>query len=226
MFQEIVMKAQSVKEEKLRDEPDSFLAAYTITVPGETGAFQIGYLDEGTKRLVVQPPSEDQYLRSISLLPTTPNAKPTDISKNPINIKSGEKITGVTVTLSDGAASISGRVSIPKDDPTPLSRMRLHLIPAEPDSADNLLRYFESSPLPDGSFKFTSLAPGRYWIIARPLVEEESTENFQRPLAWDAADRMGLRFEGEASATVLELNPCQRISDYVLGYNPPKKVKK
>lgn len=226
LFQEIVLKAQSDRKEKLRDEPDSLLAAYANNSPSEKGEFQIRYLDEGLKRLVVQLPSEDQYIRSIALTPTTPNAKPVELAGNPINIKSGDKISGLTVTLSEGASSLSGRVALPKDDPTPLSRMRVYLIPAEPESADNLLRYFESSLQSDGIFKFTNLAPGRYWILARPLVEEESVENSQRPLAWDAADRMGLRFEGEAAATVIELNPCQRIADYTVGYNPPKKIRK
>jgi len=225
-LQEIVIKAQSDRKEKLRDEPDSFLAAYSNNAPNDKGEFQIQYLDQGLKRMVVQPPGEDLYIRSISMPPATPDAKPKDLARDGITIKGGDKVTGITVTLAEGAASLSGKIVLPKDDLTPLARLKVYLVPSQTEDADNLLRYFEARVQPDSTFKLGNLAPGRYWIFARPIMEEESVENFQRPLAWDAADRMGLRFEGEASANVIELKQCQMVSDFSLRYTPPSKPKK
>ena len=42
------------------------------------------------------------------------------------------------------------------------------------------------------------------------------------PAAWDAGSRAKLRREAEAANTSVELQPCQRLSDYSLRYAPPK----
>src|SRR5205085_3752273 len=49
------------------------------------------------------------------------------------------------------------------------------------------------------------LAPGRYWIIARPVVEDTSPERTPPPLAWDADARAKLRHDAEAANLALEI---------------------
>jgi hypothetical protein len=116
---------------------------------------------------------------------------------------------------------LSGRL-VPANDPQTksnkilLSRYRVHLIPAESAAAENLLRYAETRSGSDGSFAFKNLRPGKYWLLARPLPENESTEVQTNPAAWDAVERSNLRREAEKLKNVVEIHPCQRVSDYVL----------
>jgi hypothetical protein len=136
-------------------------------------------------------------------------------------VKRAEKISGVEVIIADGAASLSGRL-VPANDPQTksnkilLSRYRVHLIPAESAAAENPLRYAETRSGSDGSFAFKNLAPGKYWLLAEPLPERESTEVQTRPIAWEASERAKLRRVAENLKNAVEIQPCQRISDYVL----------
>ena len=73
----------------------------------------------------------------------------------------------------------------------------------------------------DGSFSISNLAPGRYWIIALPVTDDDSSAKPQ-PVAWDSNDRAALRHAAEAANVVLELQACQRVVDYSLKYAPPR----
>ena len=77
--------------------------------------------------------------------------------------------------------------------------MSVHLVPAEPESAEAILRYFEANVSPDGSFTLTNLQPGKYWLVGRETSDSEQAVANPTPLAWDAGARTSLRFEGEAS---------------------------
>jgi hypothetical protein len=73
----------------------------------------------------------------------------------------------------------------------------------------------------DGTFSLSNLTPGLYWLVARQASEEDASERFPGPLAWNLNSRASLRRDGEASNTVVDLKPCQRVSDYKLPYVPP-----
>jgi hypothetical protein len=107
--------------------------------------------------------------------------------------------------------------------------MRVHLVPAEQEAADEVLRYFETEVATDGAFSLINLPPGKYWLVAREISDQEQKETDHKPLAWDAGSRTALRFEGEATKKVVELTSCQRMADYVLKYTPlvaPKRPPK
>ena len=70
-------------------------------------------------------------------------------------------------------------------------------------------------------FSFQNLAPGRYWLIARSVPENETPERVPRPPAWDADTRAKLRREAETANTVIDLQSCQRAINYELRYAPP-----
>jgi hypothetical protein len=44
-----------------------------------------------------------------------------------------------------------------------------------------------------------------------------------RPLVWDAETRVGIRMEAEQANIVIDLKPCQKLTDYSLLYNAPSK---
>jgi hypothetical protein len=61
-------------------------------------------------------------------------------------------------------------------------------------------------------------ASGKYWLLARPIPDSEPNDKPARPPAWDASERAKLRLEAEAANVVIELKPCQRVSDYIFHY--------
>jgi hypothetical protein len=141
-------------------------------------------------------------------------------------LKAGEKVSGVMVTVAEGAASVSGKAvpaNAPAETPAgkdsrPPSRLRIHLVPAETAGANDVLRYADALARSDGSFLLTNIAPGKYWLVARAATDDEPIDEPPAPIAWDAIERAKLRKEAEAAKTEIELKPCQRVSDQIVKY--------
>jgi len=98
-----------------------------------------------------------------------------------------------------------------------MSALRVHLVPAERERAEETAFYYEATPQPDGSFALSHLAPGRYFLFVRPT---DAAEFPPRPAAWDADSRARLRREGETTGLALDLQPCQRAADLAPRYPP------
>ncbi len=129
-------------------------------------------------------------------------------------LKPGDKRSGVTVIIADGAASLRGKLEVKPGGKFP-SRLRVHLVPAETTAAEDVLRYRELLTT-DALFAFTNLAPGKYWLLAKAVAESESSDRSPSPVAWDAAERAKLRKEAEAAKNEIELKSCQRVKDHAL----------
>jgi hypothetical protein len=136
--------------------------------------------------------------------------------RNGIAIKPGENLSGVEVIIAEGSASLNGRVVIAKGEIP--ANLRVHLIPAEAASADDVLRYLETDVRSDGSFMLKHIAPGKYLIHTRQAGE--SNDIRIRPAAEDMAERAKLRLEARAAKNEIELQPCARLKDYVVRYSP------
>ena len=209
-----------IDETESSDTPSRF--ALALDQPDNKGDFLFQAIPAGrylldTRRLL----DEAWYVRAVTV--PGPTNTPVDASRNGIVVRPGQRINGIRVVLGEGAASIRGRVVADKEGASLPDRLRIHLVPAEPDGANDTLRFFEAEIQSDGSFKLTNLAPGRYLAVARPLSEEEAKQRSPRPLAWNATERANLRRVAEASNTTLDLKPCQRVSDYQFRYGPPKE---
>jgi hypothetical protein len=89
--------------------------------------------------------------------------------------------------------------------------MRIHLVPAELDSANDVVRYYETTAQARGNFAFSNIAPGRYWLLA---IASKSAIDKSPPAAWDANERRKLRQQAESAGKAIELLPCQEIKDY------------
>ncbi len=184
-------------------------------VPSPSGDFIIRNLEAGRWRLAVRLPDENWYVRSIaSVTPaaSTTVRKPTATATATPNIgrigallKAGEKLTGVTITIAEGAAGLKG--SLPDASK---GKQAIHLIPAEKENADDVLRYAQINTTGEGVFQFKNIAPGRYLLLAKPVREDSAK------LSWDATQRVALRKEAEAAGNTIELAACQRISDFKL----------
>lgn len=194
---------------------ETFLRAENLRTafPTQPGDFTLRYLTAGRYRFQWQWPNEDWYLRTITL-PDARTKHPIDLGRLGLALKAGEKLSGVNVVIGTGAASLAGQVKAPEKSTT---LFRVHMVPAEKEAADDVLRYAETEAAADGAFTLRQFAPGKYWIIARP---SEATNERPLPLAWNQAERVKLRRAAEASNVVVELQACQQKKDYVLNYAP------
>jgi hypothetical protein len=189
------------------------------------GSFTLRNLLSGSYRIDPRPPASGWYVRSIALgAAQTATARTASlvVARDGIILKSGERVSGLTVTITEGAASIRGRISVAAGQSLP-PRMRLYLVPAERDSSENLLRFFEETVANDGTFVMGNLAPGRYWMIAQPA--EESGSNSVKSIKSDSAFRSKVLRDGEALKKEIAFKPCERTTDYDLPYSPPTSPK-
>jgi hypothetical protein len=213
-------KAQKDDKGKLLPPPPKVFDLFPFPVDSAAnskGEFKISRLEASRYHIQPKLPSEDWYVRSITLPPDPPATQPKDAARNGTAVKTGERIAGMIIKLADNAAAIRGRaVSATEGERLPPG-LRLHLIPAEKEFADDTLRFAETALQTDGAFSISNLPPGRYFLIARP-ADAGADDREPRPVAWDAEGRKQLRLEGESANIALELQPCQRVADYTLKY--------
>ena len=199
------------------------IAAFLDTTPDEKGEFIFSLVQPGTHWLTVRLPAEHLYLKALTLQPS-PNARPIEAAKIGVKVKSGEKVKGLIVTMREGAARLSGKVLVGADNKPPEEGMSVHLVPSEPESAEDMLRYFETTVSSDGTFALTNLPPGKYWLVGRETSDTNVDD--RKTQTRDAGARAALRFEGEASKSPIELAHCQTITDYRFKYVPLTKPAK
>jgi hypothetical protein len=188
--------------------------------PSNKGEFLLQGLEAAHYRVGTRMLDEVFYVSSITLTGTGPDENPIDAARSGVAVKPGERVTGLTVVLAEGAASIRGRVLPQKDGVALPDRLRVHLVPAEQQNAEDTLRYAEAAVQSDGAFALTNVAPGRYRLITREVSEVEANEKWPRRPSWALSSRATLRREAEASNIVLDLKPCQRVVDYELRHAP------
>lgn len=221
--EEILLTAQHDEPQSRQDAAISRIAPRRPSAPSAAGDFTLRNLEAGRWRVGVQLPDENWYVRAMTPDGRPPAAArkpvstaaspPINLARNGVMFKLGEKLTGVTITIAESAAGIAGKLTSDQNIKLP-GIVRVHLIPAEKEAADEVLRYSQTTASSDGSFRFKNLAPGRYYLLAKTTKSNELQE--QRPLAWDMAQRAALRKEAETAPTVVELQPCQRVNDYKL----------
>jgi hypothetical protein len=209
--EEVVVKAiRDEPGEKLQRSDVSFsvYGGQPVGTPDDQGKFSIRRLRPGRYRLEAQLPDENWYVKGMT---TTTN----DAGRNGVTLKSGEEASGLAIVIAGGSGGIKGKLVVEEGAKPPL-RSIVHLIPAEIDAKDDLLRYAEARVEIDGSFNFANLSPGKYLFVTRKI--SEGGDDPVRPLAWDRIERVKLRKEAESANMVVELKSCQRISDYVLRF--------
>lgn len=208
--------------------PDTGSAIYNRYdfLPNEKNELKFSNLEAASYRFAATWLDEAWYIKTITLKGDEAKAKPpapqapTDIGKQGLPLKPGEQRTGVVLRLANGAASLSGRVTAEKNQALP-SRLRVHLVPAEKEAADDVLRYAEQKSK-DGTFTFANLAPGKYWLLARKVAEDEPDAKRINPLAWDITTRKTLRAEAEAANVLMTVTHCQKVNDASLKFTPRK----
>lgn len=221
VFNEMLMEV--TKNQKPNDDPVPFLRVFGTTAsPDKEGMFVFPNLRPG--QYVVYPRffARYWYLQSITVpgqaahagvkaAPVTPK---TDSARNWISVKGGEPISGLTLTIAEGAGSIRGKIVVGEGTRVP-DRLSIYLVPAEREKAEDVLRFFIARVEPNGTFALNSLPPGRYWSIAQVENDGElSIGKLRLPANVEA--RTKLRQAAELLKKEVEIKACQNVNDFQL----------
>ncbi len=195
-----------------------------VVAPDDKGEFAIRHINPGRYFPEMRLPAENWYLKSIATAPVVaPTAGKSASAAGTVHdgftLKAGEKLSGLTLTISSGAASLSGKVVAAKEGTRLPSRLRVHLAPVEAARANDPLRYAEAIVREDGLFAFSNIPPGKYWSIARAVPDNESLDRPSTPIAWDAIERAKLRREAKALKIEIGLKPCQRVTEQIVKFS-------
>jgi len=212
---EVVVRARQNEPGEKYALPPSHEAQPPVGEVAEDGAFSIRGLKAGRYWLEPLLPGAGWYVKAMKLSGAPVAAS--DIARAGVTLKSGERLIGAQVTLGAGAAGLKGKVTADAGAKLP-KRVRVHLAPAEPEARDDALRFAEALADSEGAFSFSNVAPGKYWLLARPISEAEANDRAPRPAHWDSVERAKLRREAEAANAMIDLEPCQRVRDYALRY--------
>lgn len=220
---ESVIVSASRDPKSLNQAKQFFLSVPPPASPESSGRFVLPNIFPGRNRLSFRIP-EGYFIRSIrqAVVSTVKNtqSKPVekDLSSEWIDLKFSEKLSGLKVIVGRGAGTIAGRVIPEKDGGRLPSRLTIHLIPAEKEAHDDVLRYAEMPVRDDRSFTFTNLAPGMYRLLVRQVPADQSG-GWSGPLnALDPAERKKIGTEAQARPIEVELKPCQRVSDLIIRF--------
>jgi hypothetical protein len=130
-----------------------------------------------------------------------------------------QTISGVTATLSEGAALLRGTV-VTEEGKAVRDRLLIYLVPAEKESAANLLRYFETRSDADGKFELRNLPPGDYLAVTANLEENRPAGI---PVRQDVNVRAKVVRDAQKLNQSLTLKPCERAENFQLPNQPVTK---
>jgi hypothetical protein len=210
-LEQVILRARGEK----RQAENLFTDSENQASPARTGEFRIVSLPRGNYRLQTLLPSDEYYVRSVVRATQRPQTSPASIPAESFSLNGGDSISDVTVNISNGAGSVNGRVTFSAPANGEASR-RLYLAPSEKERADDTLRFAESPLAADGSFAFRNLAPGKYFLVSRMIIDQDTV----RPLFWDAKERTAMINEGVSVGLAVEVKSCQSIRDLAIKIGP------
>jgi hypothetical protein len=210
-FVEMLVTLQRPERNNAEKENLSFWRSIPSAVsPDANGGFALKNLPPGRYLFDPRFYARYWYLSSISIA-ATPKVDP---AANWTTLKFGDRISNVTITLAEGAASIRGRLK-PGDNAAIPSGFGVYLVPADREKTADVLRYFVSTVEADSAFALNNLPPGSYLAVVQPLDAQSNTlAKLRLPEAVET--RAKLRRVAESQKTSLELKPCQNLTDFEL----------
>jgi hypothetical protein len=218
-FTEAMVQLQRPDKE-LEKNPFEYLRLFGNSAsPERDGSFVFDNLVPGKYQFDPLFHARYWYLRSITLgTPATATAKSqpakTDAAANWTVVKTGDQLTNLIITLTEGAASIRGKLTRAEGAPA-LAESLVYLVPSEPDKAEDVLRFFVTEVAADGSFSLNNLPPGKYRALAQITNDAQISTLTKLRQPESATARTKLR---RTAVTELELKPCQNVDDYQISF--------
>lgn len=225
LFSETLLTVRRSEKNTSKDQL-AFQNTFAQSSPDRSGDFVLRNLALGQFSLNVRFFAKYWFLRSIpreatAAQPATGRAglanRQTDAARNGISLKFGERVSGLTVTLAEGAASFRGAVKLAEGESVP-AKLYLQLVPAEKEYAEDVLRFFTVMLNADGTFAVNNLPPSRYWALARVAGDNEPQSDSKLRAPEEADKRAQIRRAAEAAKTAVEFEPCQNVSNYQLPF--------
>ena len=219
LFVETLVKAQQHEKDSEDDDPVfGRTDASSVTVDAN-GDFVLRNLRPGRYRFEPRFYARYWYLQSISMNTAAPKPQKIDAAASWTTVKSGDQITTLSITLAEGAASIRGRLAL-TEGAAPPAGMVVYLVPAEPDKAEDALRFFVTEIASDGTFTLNNLPPGKYLAFTQTNVDAQiaTLTKLREPEAAQARTKLrrAVDAQRETQKTEIELKPCQNLADYQL----------
>jgi hypothetical protein len=218
LFSETIMLLVKDRKESQND-PFAAMRLFTsISTPDKEGAFSMKNIRQGSYSFTPQFFARYWYLKSMSVGSPTPGkqaAAARDVARNWLPVKPGERITELIVTLSEGAGSVRGQITVAEDSKLEPGLL-VYLVPADRDKFEDPVRYFVGEVSSDGSFSLGNLPPGRYSLLAQKSEANvpATTDKLRLPDALEA--RTKIRRAAETLKSELDIKPCQNVTDYKL----------
>lgn len=186
--------------------------------PDAQGNFVLRNLAPAEYYFVTRLTGKNWYLRSVQLTP--PGAKkPVDASRFWTNVRFGDQLSGLAITLAQGGGTLRGQLALAEGEQVP-ARTFIYLAPVERERAENPLSYFGTAVNSEGKFGIHNIAPGRYWVFAQTVPEGTPLPLFRIRFPHETETRAQVRREAEAAKTEIEFKPCQDVVDFKVALKP------
>ena len=219
---ETLVSAWHNENEAAKEQPQFVWSLGGPIYPSDQGDISLRNLAPGQYQIITRLFAKYWYLRSITLPASTmagsntvQTSRTNDAVSNWITLRQDDRLSGLIVTLSEGAGSLQGQVTLSEGE-TPPARLYVYLVPVENEKAQDVLRFFAAPVSTDRKITLNHIPPGRYWILAQPALEDAVPPLRGLRLPDEKESRARLRREGEAGKTEIEFKPCQNITDYQL----------
>src|ERR1043165_7632849 len=223
-FNDILVSAWHNDNEAAKEMPAQLWSIGAPMAADADGNFVLRNLAGGEYYFAARLTTKYWYLQSISLAalaasgPSKVVGKPIDATQVWTKVKLGDRVSGLTVTVAQGAASLRGQI-VSEGQQVP-EKLFVYLVPSERDKADAVLRYYAAPVTADGKIALHNVAPGRYWVVAQRFTEDAATPLTQLRLPDAKEARARIRRDAETAKTEIELKPCQNLADFQLPFKP------
>ena len=220
-FAEMTIGAWHNDSEQAKETPQSIWNFGAPVKPDAEGNFLVRNLATGEYYFAVRNPGKSWYVRSIQFPATgTPGAKkPVDATRVWTNVKAGERVSGLSITLAQGGASFRGKIALAEGEEVPEGTFA-YLAPVERERSENALNYFGTPVDAEGKIAMNNIPPGRYWIFAETIDEDSPVPLSRIRFPHETDTRAQIRRNAESAKTEIEFKPCQEVIDFKLSLKP------
>ena len=178
----------------------------------EKSDFVLKSFPRGNYWIIPQPPDPGWFVKSIEGGGKPATAKSSaNVPRDGVALSAGERVSNINVTFTDGAATLKGHVTLQKGEQLP-ARLRFYLVPAEKESSEDVLRFFEIGVQRDGTFSIGNITPGRYFAITRPAEEVDATTF--KSVKRDTAFRKDILKAATSLNREATFKPCEQNGEY------------